>query len=89
MADRWLQSPFGAVPLMSYSRAVVLTPSDSADLANVAAALWVGGAGNISLDTPDGTTVLISGIPAGTVLPVRVRRVRSTSTTATLIVGLD
>jgi hypothetical protein len=67
----------------------VVTPSDSTDLTDLALALWVGGAGNISLDTPDGSTVTISGIPAGTILPLRVKRVRATSTTATLIVALD
>ena len=72
-----------------YARAVAVTPNDGADLTNVAMALWVGGAGAISLDTYEGQTVLISGIPAGTLLPIRCKRVRSTSTTATLIVALD
>lgn len=35
-----------------------------------------------------GTTVLFSGIPAGTVMPIRAKRIRSTSTTATLLVCL-
>lgn len=82
MSDRFarLQGP--------YRDAFAITPSDSTDLAVYANALWVGGTGNISLITLDGTTVLISGIPAGTVLPLQVKRVRSTSTTATAIVGL-
>jgi hypothetical protein len=33
--------------------------------------------------------VLFSGIAAGTLLPLRVSRVRSTSTTATLIVAIS
>jgi hypothetical protein len=70
-------------------RGVVITPNDGADIANVTLAVWVGGAGNLNVDLADGGTVLISGIPAGTLLPVRVKRVRATSTTATLIVGLD
>jgi hypothetical protein len=66
-----------------------VTPSDTVDLTNVTRALWVGGAGNINLIFADGTTQLISGVPAGTLLPFRVSRVKSTTTTATLIVALD
>ena len=90
MADRWSgAAQSGAIPLMSHTRAAAVTPSDSVDLTNAAAALWVGGAGNVNVDTVDGATVLFSGVAAGTLLPVRVKRVRSTSTTATLIVALD
>jgi hypothetical protein len=70
------------------TRAVPVTPNDGTDLTYNAKALWVGGAGNINLDTIGGDTILISGIPAGTVLPIQARRVRSTNTTATLIVAL-
>lgn len=71
------------------SRLVAVTPSDSANLAEVSRALWVGGAGNIAiLADEDSVAVLISGVPAGTVLPIRARRVNSTNTTATLIVAL-
>lgn len=69
--------------------AETVTPSDSTDLTNVSRALWIGGAGNISVIMANGTTVLFSGIAAGTMLPLRVSRVRSTSTTATLIVAIS
>jgi hypothetical protein len=36
----------------------------------------------------DGVAVLLSGIAAGTLLPIRCTRVKSTGTTATLIVNL-
>lgn len=68
--------------------AVAVTPSDATDLTSVANALYVGGAGNINLDMPDGSTVLFYNVLAGTILPVRTRRVRSTSTTATNIIAL-
>lgn len=69
--------------------AFAVTPSDSADLAHVTRGLWVGGAGNISVDLNGGeTAVVFSGVAAGTMLPLAVTRVRSTSTTATLIVGV-
>lgn len=70
------------------SRAAAVTPSDSEDLATSTRGIWVGGAGNISLDTVGGDTVTITGIAAGTLLPIRAARIRSTSTTATAIVAL-
>ena len=69
--------------------AEAVTPSDSIDLTNVCRALWIGGAGNISVIMANGATVLFSGVAAGTMLPLRVSRVRSTSTTATLIVAIS
>lgn len=68
--------------------ATVVTPSDSTDLTKVARALYVGTGGNVNLDTPDGATVVFSNVQAGSILPVRVKRVRSTSTTASNIVAL-
>ena len=68
--------------------AVAVTPSDSTDLTYMARALYIGGAGNVNVDVADGTTVVFAGLSAGTILPVRVKRVRSTSTTATNIVAL-
>lgn len=68
--------------------AIAVTPHNTNAIAS-ARALWVGGAGNITLRTnDDDADVLISGIPAGTILPIRTRYVRATGTTATLIVAL-
>ncbi len=72
-----------------YRFGAVVTPNDGVDLARPTRGLWVGGAGNLNRDlVGDGGTVLLSGVPAGTQLPLNVRRVRATSTTATLIVAL-
>lgn len=71
------------------SHAEAVTPSDTVDLVVVSRALWIGGAGTITVILLSGATVLFSGIPAGTLLPLRVSRVKSTGTTATLIVGLS
>lgn len=69
--------------------AAAVTPNDSTDLTNTARALYIGGAGNVTLDTAGGqTTVAFVGLAAGTILPVRTARVRSTGTTATNIVAL-
>jgi hypothetical protein len=51
--------------------------------------VWVGGAGNITYRPVDGTAdVLLSGIPAGTLLPISPSHVRIAGTTATLMVAL-
>ncbi|MGN6812553.1 MAG: spike base protein, RCAP_Rcc01079 family [Thermomicrobiales bacterium] len=73
----------------AYTHAVAVTPSDSTDLATPARALFVGGAGAIVLNTTGGeTSVTIAAVPAGTTLPLSVKRVRATGTTATSIVAL-
>ncbi len=50
--------------------------------------LFAGGAGDINLITVDDDTVLFKGIVAGQFLPVQVKRVKATNTTATDIVAL-
>ena len=71
------------------TKQVAITKSDSTDLtASLIRALWVGGAGDVAvLALNDTAAVLISGVPAGTVLPVCPIKVMSSGTTATLIVG--
>ncbi len=68
---------------------VAITPSDSTDLPQVSRGIYVGGAGNLVV-TPaaGGSNVTFVGVPAGTVLPIRVSRVLSTSTTATSLINL-
>jgi len=68
--------------------AAVVTPSDTVDLTDVSRSIYVGGAGNITLVTAGGQTVLFSAIPAGTVLNIRASRIKATATTATLIVAM-
>lgn len=69
--------------------AIVVSPSDTVLLSpNPCRALWVGGAGNLSLLMADGTSVIIVGVAQGSLLPFRVQRVNTTSTTATSIVAL-
>ena len=71
----------------SASQARAVTKSDVTVLP-VTAALWVGGAGNLSLVFEDGgSAVTITGVPAGTLLPFRVTKVMD-ATTATDITAL-
>jgi hypothetical protein len=69
-------------------RAFAVTPSDSNDLTLPARALYVGGAGAVSLVTTGGDTVTLTGLQAGSFVPVACTRVRVTGTTATSIVAL-
>ncbi len=71
------------------THAAAVTPSDSVDLANFSRAIYVGGAGNLVVVMLSGEQVTFTGVQAGTILPIRVTRVRATSTTATAIVALD
>lgn len=70
------------------SNAAAVTTSDTTDLDNTTRYLYVGGAGNLSLIFKGGQTVTLNSVPAGTMLHVRVTRVRATGTTATNIVAL-
>lgn len=65
------------------SSAVAVTPSDTVGFAVTNAGLWVGVAGNVAVLMEDGRSVTFTGVTAGTLLPIRVTRVDSTSTTAT------
>lgn len=69
-------------------RAAAVTPSDSTTFDPPARSLYVGGSGNVVVDTPGGDTdVTFSSVPAGTVLPVQATKVKA-ATTATTIVRL-
>jgi hypothetical protein len=75
-------------PLGPANDAFAVTPSDSVAFASVATRLYVGGAGDVTLITHAGNTVLFKSVPAGTVLPIRCTQVMNTATTATLMLGL-
>lgn len=72
--------------IQNYSHAAAVTPSDTAD--NYGTALYVGGAGNVSLVTEGGETTTITAPPVGSIIPVRFTKVRATGTTATNLVRL-
>lgn len=75
-------------PRHGYTNAAAVTPSDTVDLADVTQALYVGGAGNVAVIMQGGQTVTFTGLTVGTILEVRVSRVKATSTTATALVAL-
>jgi len=51
-------------------------------------ALYVGGAGDVTIVTAAGNTALFEAVPAGTILPAQGTKVKSTGTTATKITGM-
>lgn len=81
-------SVYSSTPDSTATLADAITPNDGADLPRVVKALYVGGAGAIALTTEYGSTVTFTGVTAGSVLPVRVKKVSATGTTATGLIGL-
>jgi len=71
---------------------VVQTPSDTVDVAEIfgqgPAALYIGGAGNLTVLDVDGRTVLFTAVPVGTILPIRPKRIMATGTVASAIVAI-
>lgn len=72
-------SPSPTYPMFPEDAAAV-TPGDTTTFEP--SVIYVGSAGNVKVDTAQGTTVTFVGIQAGGVIPVRVRRVWSAGTTA-------
>lgn len=66
-----------------------VTPSDATDLTNgIARSLYIGATGDVAVITLNGDTVTFVGAVAGSTIPIFVKRVLSTGTTATSIVAL-
>lgn len=78
-----MSSPF----YTNFGSAAAITPSDTAQ--QTYKAIYVGGAGNLAVEMESGDQVTFTAPPVGTLLPLRVRKVRSTGTTATLLIGLS
>ena len=71
------------------SSAFSVAPSNDADLASITTALYIGFTGNISLIcSGDTVPVLFSNVPGGSFLPLKVKRVTASGTTASGIVGI-
>lgn len=94
-----LRNNRGAPHLLPASRAFAVTPSDttdqlqtigvgSNDLFSRAFQVQCRAAGAISVITIDGDTLTFTGCTVGEILPVIVKRVRTTGTVSADIVGL-
>lgn len=68
--------------------AIAIIPADGADFTfGQCRSIYVGVSGDITLDTPNQTAVLIKSAPVG-YHPIAAVRIRATGTTATNIVAL-
>ena len=75
------------MPRRGFVHLTALTPSDTDDEEHVIEEIHCGGAGNIAVVLLDGTAVTLTGCLAGHRYPYRCRRINSTNTTATALVG--
>lgn len=66
----------------------MIVPSDGSELSHITRAVYVGGSGVINAELASGAIISLSNVPAGSILPLRLRKVRSSGTTATGLVGL-
>ena len=71
-----------------FTNAFAVTPNDSTDLDYVTRGIYIGGSGDVVVITKGGDEVTLVNTLAGTYLPIRVSRIKSTGTTATNILGL-
>jgi hypothetical protein len=65
-----------------------VTANDSTDLVRETRAIHVGQSGDLAVVLVDGSAVVLAGLVAGSIVPVRAMRVKATGTTAGLLVGL-
>lgn len=65
-----------------------ITPNDTTNLVKETRAIYVGGAGNLKVETVAGSILVFTSVSAGTVYPLRIRKVFSTGTTASNLLGL-
>lgn len=75
----------GAGATVPAYRIVEVSPDNNFTFPEQNRAIWVGGAGNLAVQTWNGETVTIVGVNAGALIPLSVKRVLSTNTTATSI----
>jgi hypothetical protein len=75
---------------ITYDDAVAITPSDTVvqGATKPFAAIYTGSGGTISIVTVAGTTCNLANLPAGVILPIATKQVRSSNTGATGIFGL-
>jgi hypothetical protein len=81
-------SAYQVAPGGACRHAAAVSPSDTVDLTDVSRALFVGGAGNLTVIMQDGTTAVFTAVIAGQVLPIQASRVKATGTTATSITAM-
>ena len=74
---------------IKYTKATAIVTSDIITNTIHYSGLYIGGAGNVVVVMWNGDIVAFIGVLAGTYLPIAVRQIMATSTTATSMVGLE
>jgi hypothetical protein len=70
-------------------KGAAVTPSDTVDLTNLTRGVYVGAGGDLAvIFANDTASTTLVAVPTGVVLPIAVRRILSTGTTATSVVAL-
>ena len=78
-----------SVDKLQAGSAFVVTPNDSIDLTAITTALYIGFTGDVNLIcSGDTSLVLFANVPGGSFLPLHVKRVAASGTTASGIVGV-
>ncbi len=66
-----------------------IVPNDAVDLPRTSRALYVGSTGDITVQLVNSvTSITLKNVVAGSLLPLRIKRVFATSTTATALIAL-
>lgn len=87
MPDQFSNVPPSLVS--SATKGYAITPNDDTDVAQVTRAIYVGTGGDLTVILADDSNpVTFKNVPGGTMLPIRVDRVRATATTASNLLGL-
>jgi hypothetical protein len=70
------------------ARTFTITKHDTNEVAEVTRALYVGTGGTLAITDAAGNDTVLVNVASGAILPIRVRRVKATGSTAADIVGL-
>lgn len=79
---------FPTTPISPARGGAQITPDDGASLPQVTRAVYIGQGGDVSVTLADGDTIVLEGVPAGSLLPIRASAVQATGTSAGGIVAL-
>jgi hypothetical protein len=86
LMDKFSEYPTTLTAPARDARAIV--PNDTVDLPELPRAIYIGQTGNVSARLASGATIMFLNAQAGSCLPVRVRGINATGTTALGIVSL-
>jgi hypothetical protein len=81
-------SNFPTTPISPARGGELVAPSDTSDLSQVSRAIYVGQGGDVALTLVDGNAVTFEAVPGGSLLPIRVRAIAASGTSATGIIAL-